>query len=601
MQAIRPALELPLPVVDLSALPTAARAAEEHRLVLLHSSPSFDLAVGPLVAALLVRLAPEDHRLAVVIHHIVSDGWSLGVFQAELAQHYRRFLLGGPEPPALPLQYVDFAAWQRQELAGEKLEKLLGYWRPQLAGLPILDLRGDRPRPPVQTFPGAYEDFRLSRERTTALTELAQRQGGSLFMALLSGFSVLLGRYSGQDDFAVGAYIANRTRAELEGMIGFFVNNLALRADLSGAPTATGLLGRVRETTVGAYAHQELPFEKLIAELQPERDLSRAPLVQAMLNFLNFPAVHEELPGLTLQGAGVRNERASFDVTLWVSESPDGLVGWLDYNTDLFDGATIRRMVGHFDRLLAGLVAESERWVAELPLLSASEQAEIAALSVRRDAVPAVRVEQRIEAQVAATPEATAIRFADERLTYHELNARANQLARWLVRQGLAPEAPIGLALERSPSLIVSVLAVLKAGGAYVPLDPSHPRERLAKILEDAQPALVLSETALSGDLPETAARIVRLDDRELRAAFAAEAETDLALGLDPDNLAYVLFTSGSTGRPKGVQVSHRALVNFLASMAQEPGLTADDAILAITTLSFDIAGLELLLPLTVG
>ncbi|HEY0782038.1 MAG TPA: amino acid adenylation domain-containing protein, partial [Thermoanaerobaculia bacterium] len=473
---------------------------------------------------------------------------------------------------------------------------------PRLAGLPLLDLHGDRARPPVQTFRGAYVDFRQPRARTEELTAFAQGLGASPFMALYAAFSSLLGRYSGQDDFAVGAYIANRTRAEIEPLIGFFVNNLVLRADLAGAPDASELLGRVRETTVGAYAHQELPFEKLVAELQPERDLSRAPLVQAMLNFLNFPAVHEELPDLTLSGSGVRNDWANFDLTLWVAESADGLTGWLDYNTDLFDRATAERLAGHLARLLAGMVGSPDRPVRELPLLSASESAELAAWGVRRGETPAVRVVHRsIERQVAATPEATALAFFEERFTYRELNATANRLARWLVGQGIGLEARVGLAVERTPRLLIAVLAILKAGGAYVPLDPTHPRERLEKILEDARPSLLLTEEPLRAALPESGARTILFDSAEVRAGVGAEDGSDLSRPVFAESLAYVLFTSGSTGRPKGVQVAHGSLVNFLVSMQAEPGLAAGESVLAITTLSFDIAGLELLLPLTVG
>ncbi|HEY0783032.1 MAG TPA: amino acid adenylation domain-containing protein, partial [Thermoanaerobaculia bacterium] len=601
-QVVEPFVDLPLPLADLSALPPAARDGEERRLVLAHAVLSFDLRRAPLVAALLLRVAADEHRLAVVVHHIVSDGWSIGVLERELVQHYRRFLDGGLAPPELPLQYVDFAHWQRERLAGERLAGLLAYWRTRLAALPALELRGDRPRPPVQTFRGEYEDVRLTAPLTRQLGELAQREGASLFMVLLGGFAALLSRYSGQSDFAVGAFIANRTRVELEALIGFFVNNLALRIDLSGGPSGRVALARLRETTVGAYEHQELPFEKLVAELQPERDMSRAAVVQATLNFLNFPAVHAELPGLTLEGAGVRNDRANYDLTLWLSESADGLVGWLEYNADLFERATARRMVGHLARLLEGLAASAEGRIGELPLLSAGEEAELRTWGERRDELPAAGFLPHLLAdQVARTPEAVALRDDAESLTYRELDARACRLAGWLLRQGIEPEARIGLALGRTAEMVIAVVAVLKAGAAYLPLDPAHPRERLAMIVEDARPSLILTEEALAADLPGEDALKVALDRPELRAEIAAESPESPAVARDPLALAYVLFTSGSTGRPKGVQVPHRALVNFLVSMAREPGLWAGDAVLAITTLSFDIAGLELLLPLLVG
>ncbi|HEY0782122.1 MAG TPA: AMP-binding protein, partial [Thermoanaerobaculia bacterium] len=467
--------------------------------------------------------------------------------------------------------------------------------------LPILDLRGDRPRPPLQTFAGACADFHLPRTTTAALEQLAHDAGASRFMALLAGFASLLGRYAGQDDFAVGTYIANRTHTALEVLIGFFVNNLPLRIDLAGAPSGRQLLARLRETTLAAYAHQDLPFEKLIAEVPLERDRSRAPIVQATLNLLNFPAVREELPDLTLSGAGARNERASCDVTLWLEETVDGLAGWLEYNTDLFDAATIARLAGHLDRLLAGLATEPDRRVAELPLLSPAEAAQLRVWGNGWDHPQAAgSVQQRIEEQAVKTPAAIALVSGGERLTYRELNARANRLARWLAKHGVRTEERIGLALDRSASMVIALLAVLKAGGAYVPLDPAHPRERLQKIVDDARPRLLLRDVELDLEAPP-AALWVDLREPAIRGEISAEAEEDLDLPCPPASLAYVLFTSGSTGRPKGVQISHAALVNFLAAMEREPGLGPDDVMLAVTTLSFDIAALELLLPLWVG
>src|SRR6185436_18840684 len=398
---------------------------------------------GHLLRALLVRPSPESHVLVLVIHHIVSVGWSMTVLERELGRFYRAAVLGEPPAlPALPIQYADFADWQRHWFTGEVLERQLAYWRPRLAGLPHLELRGDRPRPPVQTYRGGTEDCQVPASLDEALRVVAQREGASLFMVLLSAFEALLHRYSGQDDFAVGTYIANRNRAEVEGLVGFFVNDLALRVDLSGDPAFRELLARVRTSTLEAYAHQDMPFEKLLEELRPERDMSRGAIVQVLFNLLNFPAVHEELPGLSLSGSGVRNDRANFDLTLWMVEGADGadgLVGWLEYNADLFDRATARRMAGHLRRLLEGIAAGPDRRVSELPLLADAERLQLLAeWGVRpADYDHELCFHELFARQAAATPQAEAVVALGRRLTYGELDERSNRLARRLRRLGV--------------------------------------------------------------------------------------------------------------------------------------------------------------------
>ncbi len=593
-----------LPVVDLQGLADrAAVEAEVRRRAAEEAGTPFDLATGPLFRTTLLRLSEQEHVLLSTVHHIVSDGWSTGVLLRELGALYGAFSAGRPSPlPDLSIQYVDHAVWQREWLSGDVLRAQLDYWKKQLAGAPpALELPTDRPRPAVQTYRGATVPIALSRELSAGLAALGRREGVTLFMTLLAAFQVLLARYTGQDDIVVGSPIAGRTHVETEGLIGFFVNTLVLRTDLSGEPTFRELLARVREVTLGAYTHQEVPFEKLVQELAPARDLSRSPLFQVMLLLQNAPREALSLGEVTLGIVDVERTTAKFDLSLSLSETGEGLRGTLEYSTDLFEAATAARMAGHLQVLLEGIVSDPPRPVSALPILTPDERE---TLLVRWNDTEGARLDDRtaselFEAQVEATPDATAVIFEDRHVTYRALDEQANRLARHLVALGAGPGSLIGLCVERSPAMVVGLLGILKSGAAYVPLDPSYPSERLAFMLQDAAVTLLVTEEALAGSLPEHGARIVAMDaDAE---AISACESANLPRRATPADPAYVIYTSGSTGRPKGVMVPHRALVNFLSSMARRPGLGQADTLVAVTTLSFDIAGLEVFLPLTTG
>jgi amino acid adenylation domain-containing protein len=592
-----------LPPVDLTLFPYPE--AEAWRLLVDESVRPFDLERGPLLRAVLYRTAPEDHLLLVTVHHIVSDGTSIQIFLSELVTLYGAFSRGEASPLVpLPLQYADFAAWQRGWLRGEVLERQIGYWRRQLDGAPaVLELPTDRPRPAVQSAHGARHYFALPDGLSAGVAALGRRQGTTLFMTLLAAFDVLLSRWSGQEDVLAGWPIAGRDRAGLDGLIGFFANMLVLRADLSGDPSFLQLLGRVREAALGAYTHGDLPFEQLVEELQPERHLSHNPIFQVFFvlhHVPDAPAALEDdgLPGLSLGFPSIDNRTARLDLSLSLTDGRDGLSGFLEYNTDLFDGAAIERMAGHLVQLMAGAVADPDAAVAGLPMLSCDERRQL--LEVWNDtrvAMPAEpTVHALIEAQVARTPEAFALTFETEDLTYAQLNARANRVAHGLRRRGAGPGTLVGIFLERSADMVAALLGVLKSGAAYVPLDPTYPPDRIAYVVEDSGAAILLTEERIRWDLPDVGgAEVVEIE------ALSAEETGDLEPLAGPEDLAYVIYTSGSTGRPKGVEVRHGGVVNFLASMAREPGITADDALVAVTTISFDIAGLELYLPLAAG
>ncbi|HEY3570077.1 MAG TPA: amino acid adenylation domain-containing protein, partial [Thermoanaerobaculia bacterium] len=602
-QTVSPREGFGFTLLDLAALREEAREAELRRRIAAEVSRPFDLGSGPLLRVLLLRLAPEEHVAVLTMHHIVSDGWSMGVLIRELGDLYAAFSLGRPSPlPELPVQYADFARWQREQLRGEALEAEIAYWRERLAGAQPLELPTDRPRPPLQTTRGAAHPLFLPRELRDGLVAFGRREGATLFMTGLAAFAALLARLSGQDDIALGTPSANRNRAEIEGLIGFFVNTLVVRTDAGGDPSFRTLLARARQASVGAFAHQDLPFEKVVEELHPDRALSRSPLFQVMFVLQNTPRQVLELPGLRLFPEAFSVPTSKFDLTLVLAEHPDGaLAGLLEYNTDLFDAATAARWAGHLELLLRGIVEGPERRVSELPLLTAEERWQL--LSGWNDtAVEWPRetlLHELFERQAAATPEAWAVGFGGQRLSYGELAARSNRLARHLRRLGVGPEVLVGLCVERSAEMVVALLAILKAGGAYVPLDPSHPAERLALVLEDSGAPVLLTMEPLLAGLPAHGATAVCLD-RDA-GAIARESAAPLARSAEPESLAYVLYTSGSTGRPKGVGLPHRAVVNFLRAMAERPGLSATDVVPALTTLSFDIAGLEIYLPLSVG
>ncbi|MCE9667443.1 amino acid adenylation domain-containing protein [Myxococcus stipitatus] len=567
LQHIHPPAPMELPLTDLSHLPEDSREATAKQLAMDEALHSFDLRRGPLLRARLLRMAPEHHILLVTTHHIVSDGWSIGVLVREVAEGYEAALRGQePRLPPLPVQYADFAAWQRKKMEGQALRSRLDYWREQLAGAPAaLDLPTDRPRPAVQTSRGAVIPIQLPTELARSISALAHQHGATPFMVLLATWQLLLSRYSGQPDICVGSPIAGRTRPELESLIGFFVNTLVLRANVDPSLTFRELLAQVKVTTLGAYEHQDVPFERLVEELRPDRSLSYSPLFQVMFVLQNTPPVRLELPGLTLRGQPTEVTTAKFDLSLELEQSTEGLGGGLTFNTDLFDASTAERMVGHYLTLLREVVRTPDTQVKALSLLTPSESVRVLEAS-RGPTLAAPEdwrdcLHLRFAAQAALTPQATALVCGAHRLTYAQLEARANQLATWLRAQGVGPEVRVGVCAERSPELVVALLGILKAGGAYVPLDPSYPADRLAFMLEDAKLALVITQHSLLGRLDLPAERVLCLDSDWSRVASLPSSAAPES-GVRPEHLAYVIYTSGSTGRPKGVEVTHANLAH---------------------------------------
>jgi amino acid adenylation domain-containing protein len=569
-QVITPSLTVTLPVVDLSSRPDVERESEALRLADEEARRPFDLSRGPLLRVTLLRLTEQEHGLFLTLHHIVSDGWSMGVLFRELSALYDAFsTIRKPSPLAeLTLQYPDFAVWQRQWLQGEVLEGQLSYWKKQLSDVPaLLELPTDRPRPPVQTYRGTRQFLVLSGELKEALKTLSRRQGVTLFMTLLAAFQTLLHRYTGQDDIAVGSPIAGRNRTEVEGLIGFFVNTLVLRNDFSGDPSFRELLGRVRKVALDAYAHQDLPFEKLVEELQPQRNLSHSPLFQVLFAFQNVPMTELRLAGLTVNTLKADRETSTFDLSLLMVEESNSLKGTIEYNTDLFDEDTIGRMIGHFQTLLESIVADLGTSISRLGLLTDSERHRLLVeWNDTKRAYPEDKcIHQLFEAQAERTPQAIAVVFEKRQLSYRELNARANRLASDLIRLGVGPEQLVGICLERSLEMVVGILGVLKAGGAYVPLDPLYPKDRLAFMLEDSEIQVVLTQERLTSCLPPHKAEVVYLDALDQSSAFeASQAFINPDNRTTADNTAYVIYTSGSTGKPKGVLITHYNVTRLL-------------------------------------
>jgi amino acid adenylation domain-containing protein len=624
VQRIAPALTMRLPLLDLQQLPSARREAAAARLIAAEARYCFDLASGPLLRTSLLRLNRTKHILLVSMHHIIADGWSIGVFIQELVALYAADVVGTPaQLPALPLQYADFAQQQRQRLSGALLENQLAYWRRQLAGVPILQLPTDHPAPARQSFRSASQPLALTPALTAALKELSQRAGATLFMLLVTGFASLLYRYTGQPDISVGSLVANRNRPEIEGLIGFFVNNLALRIDLAGNPSVRELLRRVRAVTVDAYEHQDVAFEQVVEALVPMRDVSHTPLFQVMCVLQNFPRPSQVLPGLSLRPLRTASRRSGFTLTLWLWEEAGGLAGDLEYNPQLFDPPTITRMIGHMRTLLTSMVAAPAQPIGDLALLSNAERRQV--LSDWNDT--AVRypadecLHQLFEAQAARTPDVIALAFdattTDEsaqfvrrssvvvQLTYRELDRRANQLARQLQARGVRPESCVAIRVERSIELVISLLGVLKAGGAYVPLDPTYPQERLAFMLADSRAVVLITaqDAGRRAQDEETQPESLHglglvLDDLCESPAAIVNRQPEI---VHPDNLAYVIYTSGSTGRPKGAMNTHRAIVNRLRWMQDAYGLDAADRVLQKTPASFDVSVWEFFWPLSTG
>ncbi|BCL84581.1 non-ribosomal peptide synthetase [Ktedonobacteria bacterium brp13] len=603
VQMVKPFSHLPLVYYDLRHLSDADRAEKVQRLLDEETYQPFDLATGPLFRSSLLQLAEEEHILLLTAHHIVFDGWSQGILVQEMMQLYEAFALNLPSPlPPLALQYTDYTQWQREWLQGFFMQEQLAFWRKQLGGmLPTLELPADRPRPPVRTFAGSEYAFVLPQATAKALIILSQQEGVTLFMTLLAAFTALLSRYSGQTDVLVGTPIANRTRAEVENLIGCFINTIVLRTDLSDNPSLRTLLKRVQQVALDAYAHQELPFEKIVEELHPERDLSHSPIFQTLFAFQNAPQPSLTLSDLTMSGLPIPVQVADFDLSLYMWETAEGLAGTFKYNTDLFDTSTIARVTTHFQRLLEDMGSHPDHRVSEISLLNAAERAQILAQwNDTQSTFPAdTCVQQLIEAQVERTPDAVAVIFEGQPLTYRQLNSRANQLAHLLQAEGVGPEMLVGVSMERSLELVVALLAILKAGGAYVPLDPSYPTERLRYLLEDAGVALVLTQSRFTQQLVHEGVKLICLDPDWHVHRQGNEQNPSSTVG--PDNMVYMIYTSGSTGQPKGVINIHRALSNRLHWMQQAYQLTEKDRVLQKTPFSFDVSVWEFFWPLISG
>jgi amino acid adenylation domain-containing protein len=600
MQVVARAPEFNLETAALDSLPAEARAARLSELADGVARRPFDLERGPLWRGWLARLGPDAHALAVVVHHIVFDGWSVGVFCRELGSIYSSLVAGRlPERPELRVQYADFTRWQENFLRDATLARLTGHWRRKLENAPpALDLPADRPRPLVESLRGANRKFTLPRALRAELAALAQREEVTLFMVLLAAFKVLLFRHSAQEDVTVGVPFANRNPRETEALIGCFLNTLPLHTGLAGNPTFTELLQRVKQTVLEAHDHADLPFEHLVQLLPTGRDLSRSPWFQYFFQLRNVPRELIEAGPLRSEMTALPTGTAKFTISLHVDEEDGELACDWEYDTALFDAETIDRMAGRWETLLRGIVAQPESRIAALPLLPEGERRLLAEWNRTKADYPRDRcVHQLFEEQASRTPDAVAVVYGEQRLTYRELNVRADALARHLGGLGVKPETPVGVCVERSLEKLVALLGVLKAGGAYVPLDPHYPLERLAFIVADSGARVVLTQTALRGRLPEAGLELVLLDAPLPAVSTGPTAPPSV----NPDQLAYVIYTSGSTGRPKGVEVRHASVVNFLWDMRGRLGLTAHDALLAVTSICFDISVLELFLPLAVG
>jgi amino acid adenylation domain-containing protein len=589
------------PLVDLVALPAAARAAEARRLAQEEAERPFDLSRGPLLRAIVLRLAAAEHALLLDMHHIASDGWSMGVLVREITALYGAAISGTPSPlPELPIQYADFAVWQRQRLQGEVLEAQIAYWRQRLAGAPAsLDLPTDRPRPAAPSYRGTRLHVLLDPGLKHGLLQLARRHEASPYMVLLAGFQALLGRLSGQDDLAVGSPIANRHRAEIEPLIGFFVNTLVMRGDLSGDPAFGELLGRVRQTTLEAYAHQDLPFERLVEELRPERHLSLNPLFQIVCAMQNAPIGRMDLPGLSFSRLEFEVTTAQFDLELnvWEAEG-DALLAIFTHSAGLFDPATVRRIAGYLEVMLREAIASPEQRISELPLLAPTESHQL--LREWNDGIepePGPAIIERLEEWARRTPDAPALAAGGEIVSYGDLNRWANRLAHHLRRLGVGPGVAVGLCLERSAALVAGLLGIWKAGGAYVPMDPALPQARLGFLLEDSAVPLVVTEERSAAALPFQGVRAVLVDGPEAAAESDADPES---LG-GPENLAYLIYTSGTTGRPKAVMVERRQVESTLAATRRLFALDPGDRMPCLAPFSFDIFLFELLSPLLSG
>ena len=606
MQNVLPEIPLAFQEIDLTPFAGEDQKREWKRVVDEEGRKPFDLSAAPLFRVAIVHLGPAEHKLLLTIHHIIADEWSMEIVHDELTQLYRAFAQGRPSPlPELPIQYADFAAWQRDWMQGEVLEAQAAHWKKELSGSnPVLELPSDKPRPAVQSFRGSTEIFDLPAELSEQLKALGREQQATLFMILEAAFAVLLNRYTGQDDILVGTPISGRTRSETERLIGFFLNTVVLRSQFTERLNFRTLLQQTRERALSAYAHPDMPFEQLVAEIAPGRDTSQSPLFQAMFVLHDAAGVSEVSKASGNQELSTGTSK--FDLTLVLSEGPTGLQGLFEYSTDLFEQATIRRMCGHFQTLLEAIARDPEQKISRLPMLTAPErQQQLTEWNATAISYPEKNscLHELLVKQAAKTPDRVAQVFDGREMTYGELDQRSNQLAAHLRKLGVGPDQLVGLLVERSLEMLVGLVGILKAGGAYIPLDPSFPGDRLSYMVEDSGMKVLITHRGLEQNLAVKPSTIVRLDSDwdEIASAPTEPSATQASSGASGKNLAYVLYTSGSTGKPKGVGIPHSAIVNFVLSIKDAPGFTEADTILAVTTLSFDIAGLELYVPLITG
>jgi len=602
---IAPHLEIALPVADLRSLPPEERQREIERRRHENMFPCFDLSQCPLFRITLLQAGDDDYYLLLTLHHIIFDGWSIDIFRHELMTLYNAFYQGKPSPlPELTFQYADYTIWQRQMTRRDNLEKEMNYWRGKLAApLPTLDLPADRPRPPQQTFRGAKFLHEIPNEIAVRIEALGKAEKCTLSTTLLAAFKILLFRYTGQEDVIVGSPAANRGRVELETLIGFFANTIVLRDDLSGNPTFRDLLRRVHRTALEAQAYQHVPFDTLVEELHPARDLSHTPFFQTMFVLQSFEIHDMRIGDILYQPLDAHTGTSKFDQTWELFRTPRGLLCSIEYNADIFDEATIRRMAGHYQTLLAGIAAQPGAHLSDYNILTDAERRQILMEWNQTEAAYPLDqcVHQLVEAQAERTPDAVALIFGEEQMTYRELNQRANQLAHYLRQCGVTPNMLVGIHVDRSFEMLIGLLGILKAGGAYLPLDPAFPTERLHFMADDAKISVLVTQTSLQATFSsEQPIQMICVDADWPKIAEYPET-TPAVSSTTSGQLCYLLYTSGSTGKPKGVQITHRNFVNFLCAMQKQPGIDPSDVLLAVTTLSFDIAGLELFLPLISG
>ncbi|WP_295615178.1 amino acid adenylation domain-containing protein [Chamaesiphon sp. GL140_3_metabinner_50] len=606
VQVVLPPQSVVLNTIDLTHLSEDRCQIDVNRLLKFEPLRPFNLATDLMLRPTLIRLNDREHILLLVMHHIAADGWSVGILFREFASFYAGFAAGNPVVmPELPIQYVDFADWQRQWLTGDVLVSQLNYWRQHLADAPrFLTLTTDRPRPSIRTFQGGTKYFQIDRGLTQAIKAICQQSGSTLFMVLFAAFAILLSRYSGQDDVVIGSPIANRQRSEVESIIGCFINTLVLRTKLQGNPTFLELLAQVRETTLGAYDRQDFPLEKLVEELQPERSLSHALLFQTMFVMQNAPMEKLELPELSLDLLELEDLSAQNDLFLSMAETEDGLKAELGYNSDLFDRPTIDRLATNFETLLASIIANPDQGVAQLPLLGIEQEKLLNNWNDTQAAYPLDRCfAQLFEQQVAATPDAIAVVFNNQQLTYQQLNDRANRWAKHLVKLGVEAETIVALMGDRNIDFLTAVLAIFKAGGAYLPLNPEHPVERIQQVLSQGKVPFILAQqqylsavVSIVGQI-EIKPQLLYIEDLD-RLEYSTE---NLPIRSTPDNLAYIIYTSGSTGTPKGAMLEQRGMVNHLFTKITDLNLTADDPIAQTASQAFDISIWQFLAALLVG